>query len=182
MDNSIIYLLNLGLNPNLQDIHGNTALHYAVKYGHNRIIKKLLQNGADKNILNKNKISPAILARENPELSDIFAIKGICQKYKSRGNHIITTNLEHSSIKNTLNYLKNEGFCIDYVKLDKEGKIDLEDLKKLLTNDTILITISAVDSELGIKQPIKEIDSSESTFPPAGKVCFGIVECLFSGG
>ena len=80
MDNSIIYLLNLGLNPNLQDIHGNTALHYAVKYGHNRIIKKLLQNGADKNILNKNKISPAILARENPELSDIFAIKGICQK------------------------------------------------------------------------------------------------------
>ena len=80
MDYSIIYLLNLGLNPNLQDIHGNTALHYAVKYGHNRIIKKLLQNGADKNILNKNKISPAILARENPELSDIFEIKGICQK------------------------------------------------------------------------------------------------------
>ena len=80
MDNSIIYLLNMGLNPNLQDINGNTTLHYAVKYGQNRIIKKLLHNGADKNILNKNKVSPAMLARENPELSDIFSKKGICQK------------------------------------------------------------------------------------------------------
>ena len=80
MDNSVIYLLNMGLNPNLKDIHGNTALHYAVKYNHIRIIKKLIQNGANKNILNKNKISPAMLARENPELSDIFSKKGICQK------------------------------------------------------------------------------------------------------
>ena len=70
----------MGLNPNLQDINGNTPLHYAVKYGQNRIIKKLLHNGADKNILNKNKVSPAMLARENPELSDIFSKKGICQK------------------------------------------------------------------------------------------------------
>ena len=80
MDNSVIYLLNMGLDPNIQDIHGNTALHYAVKYNQIRIIKKLIQNGANKNILNKNKISPAILARENPELSEIFTKKGICQK------------------------------------------------------------------------------------------------------
>ena len=80
MDNSVIYLLHLGLDPNIQDIHGNTALHYAVKYNQIRIIKKLIQNGADKNILNKNKISPATLARESPELTDIFQKKGICQK------------------------------------------------------------------------------------------------------
>ena len=80
MDNSVIFLLNMGLNPNLQDMHGNTALHYAVKYNQIRIIKKLLQNGANKNILNKNKISPVMLARESPELSEIFRKKGICQK------------------------------------------------------------------------------------------------------
>ena len=79
-DNSVIYLLNLGLNPNLQDIHGNTPLHYAVKYSQIRIIKKLIQNGADKNILNKKKLSPAILARESPELFYIFKKKGICEK------------------------------------------------------------------------------------------------------
>ena len=80
MDNSVIYLLNMGLDPNIQDINGNTALHYAVKYNQIRIIKKLIQNGADKNILNKNKVSPAILSRESPELSGIFSKKGICQK------------------------------------------------------------------------------------------------------
>jgi len=80
MDNSVIYLLNMGLDPNSQDFQGNTPLHYAVKYNQIRIIKKLLQNGADKNKLNKNKISPTVLARENPELSEIFIKKGICQK------------------------------------------------------------------------------------------------------
>ena len=68
MDNSVIYLLNMGLDPNLQDFQGNTALHYAVKYSQIRIIKKLLQNGANKNILNKNKVSPAMLSMDIPEL------------------------------------------------------------------------------------------------------------------
>ena len=138
------------------------------------IESKKLENYATKKIeelLNlKNK---EIIYTSGASESNNQAIKGICQKYKSRGNHIITTNLEHSSIKNTLNYLKNEGFCIDYVKLDKEGKIDLEDLKKLLTNDTILITISAVDSELGIKQPIKEINRILKNYPK----CFFHVDC-----
>ena len=53
MDNSVIYLLSLGIIPNIEDINGNTALHYAVKYSHSLIVKKLLQNGANKNIINK---------------------------------------------------------------------------------------------------------------------------------
>ena len=80
MDNSAIFLLNMGIDPNIKDQQGNTALHYAVKNGHTRIIKKLLQNGANSNIVNNNKISPIMLARESRELSDIFDKKGICQK------------------------------------------------------------------------------------------------------
>ena len=80
MDDSVIFLLNMGLDPNIKDIHGNTALHYAVKNNHSRIVKKLIQNGADKNILNNKKISPAMIARENGELSEIFGTKGVCQK------------------------------------------------------------------------------------------------------
>ena len=80
MDNSVIFLLNMGIDPNIKDQQGNTALHYAVKNGHTRIIKKLLQNGANSNIVNNNKISPIMLARESRELSDIFDKKGICQK------------------------------------------------------------------------------------------------------
>ena len=101
------------------------------------------------------------------------AIKGICFKYQNRGKHIITTYLEHSSITNTMNYLADKGFIIDYVKLDDNGEVDLEHFKKLLTQDTILVSICAVDSELGIKQPIEKISSILKDYPK----CFFHVDC-----
>lgn len=101
------------------------------------------------------------------------AIKGICFKYKNRGKHIITTYLEHSSVINTMNFLADKGFIIDYVKLDNDGRVDLEHLKSLLTNDTILVSICMVDSELGIRQPILEISNILCDYPK----CFFHVDC-----
>ena len=81
MDNSVIFLLSLGINPNIQDSKGYTALHYAVRYGHIRIIKKLLQKGADRNIKdNKSKKTPVMMAKNRPEIMEIFREKGICEK------------------------------------------------------------------------------------------------------
>ena len=81
MENSVIYLLSLGLNPNLKDKDGNTALHYAVKKSQNRIIKKLLQYGADKNMPDfKSKKTPVMLAKNKPEILEIFRKKGVCEK------------------------------------------------------------------------------------------------------
>ena len=81
MDNSVIYLLSLGIDPNIQDVNGNTALHYAVKYNHSRIVKKLLQNGAKKFIINKvQKKTPVMMAEDNPEIMEIFRKKGTCEK------------------------------------------------------------------------------------------------------
>ena len=81
MENSIIYLLNLGINVNSRDKDGNTALHYAVRKSQIRIIKKLIQRGADINIPdNKKKKTPAMLAEHNPEILEIFRKKGICEK------------------------------------------------------------------------------------------------------
>lgn len=100
-------------------------------------------------------------------------IKGVCSKYQSRGKHIITTLLEHSSILSTINYLTNQGFIVDYVKIKDDGQVDLEHLKKLLTNDTILVSICAVDSELGIKQPLEEIARIIRDYPK----CFFHVDC-----
>ena len=85
------------------------------------------------------------------------AIKGICHRYKNRGNHIITTKLEHSSIIEPLNFLKEEGFEVEYVPLDKNGQVDLDALDKMITDKTILVTINSVSSELGIRQPLNEI-------------------------
>ena len=81
MENSVIYLLNLGINVNLKDKEGNTALHYAVRKGQIRIIKKLIQRGADVNIPDfKKKKTPVMLAKNNPEIMEIFRKKGICEK------------------------------------------------------------------------------------------------------
>lgn len=95
------------------------------------------------------------------------AIKGICLKYQNRGKHIITTELEHSSITEPLKYLEKQGFIIDYVKLDEEGKVDLEDLKSKMCDDTILVTIASISSELGIRQPITEIAKIVKEYPKA---------------
>ena len=81
MDDSVIFLLSLGLNPNLKDKYGYTALHYAVKRNHIRIIKKLLQKGADRNIKeNKTKKTPVMMAKNKPEIREIFRKKGVCEK------------------------------------------------------------------------------------------------------
>lgn len=92
-------------------------------------------------------------------------IKGVCSRYSNRGNHIITTELEHSSILSPLSYLQTKGFVVDFVKLDENGQVDLDDLKRLMNDDTLLVTISSVNSEIGIRQPIKEISKIIKEYP-----------------
>ncbi len=93
------------------------------------------------------------------------AIKGICYRYKNRGKHIITTKLEHSSVIATLQYLQADGYDIDFVKTDIYGRVDLDDLKSLIRDDTILVTIASVNSEVGVIQPIEEIGKLLKNYP-----------------
>ena len=105
--------------------------------------------------------------------SNNTAIKGICLKYQNRGKHIITTHLEHSSIIEPINYLVSLGFTVDYVKIDDNGLVDLDDLKRLIRDDTILVSVCMVDSEIGLKQPIKEIADILKDYPK----CYFHVDC-----
>ena len=86
-----------------------------------------------------------------------MAIKGVCLKYGNRGHHIITTELEHSSVIAPLNYLSSIGYEIDFVKLDDNGQVDLDDLERLIRDDTILVTIASVNSEVGVRQNLSKI-------------------------
>jgi len=97
--------------------------------------------------------------------SNNLAIKGICMMYKNRGKHIITTDLEHSSVYGPIDYLLTLGFEVSYVRLNEDGKIDLNHLKELVRDDTILVTINAVNSEIGIEQPINEIGEILKEYP-----------------
>ena len=89
--------------------------------------------------------------------SNNMAIIGAALANHKKGKHIIVSKLEHPSIYVICDYLKSIGFEISYVKNDSDGLIDFDDLKKLVREDTILVSISAVNSEIGIRQPLKMI-------------------------
>ena len=87
------------------------------------------------------------------------AIKGIALKYQNRGKHIITSHYEHPTVYGPLNYLQTLGFEVDFVDSDEFGRVSLEHLKSLMRDDTILVSIGAINSEIGIIQPVEEIGS-----------------------
>ena len=89
--------------------------------------------------------------------SDNWAIKGIALKHRDKGNHIITTKIEHHAILHTCEYLQKHGFDVTYLDVDKDGKIDLEQLKDSITDKTILVSIMFANNEIGTIQPIKKI-------------------------
>lgn len=89
--------------------------------------------------------------------SNNMALKGVAMAYGNRGKHIVVSKLEHPSVYAICNYLENLGFEISYVNNDDEGLVDFEDLKKKIRQDTILVSICAVNSEVGIRQPLKTL-------------------------
>ena len=101
--------------------------------------------------------SQEIIYTSGASESNSTAIKGIAYTYCNRGKHIISSYLEHKSVLETLDYLKTKGFEISYVKLDENGQVDLKNLETLVREDTILVSICAVNSEIGCKAPLKTI-------------------------
>lgn len=89
--------------------------------------------------------------------SNSSAIKGVAFKYASKGKHIITSKLEHKSVLETMGYLSSIGFEVDFVNILENGQIDLKHLENLIREDTILLSICTVNSEVGFKQPLKTI-------------------------
>ena len=88
---------------------------------------------------------------------DNWAIKGVAYKNKAKGNHIITTKIEHHAVLHTCEYLEKNGFDVTYLDVDEDGLISLDDLKGAITDKTILISIMFANNEIGTIQPIKEI-------------------------
>lgn len=89
--------------------------------------------------------------------SNNLAIKGVAEQYKAYGRHIITTCLEHASVSGPVLWLEQNGYEIDWLDVNPDGRIDLSELRELLRNDTILVSVCAVDSELGTRQDIAQI-------------------------
>ena len=89
--------------------------------------------------------------------SDNTALKGIAYANKEKGNHIITSKIEHPAILNSCKSLENKGFKISYIDVDKDGMLNLEKLESEITDQTTLISIMYANNEIGTIEPVKEI-------------------------
>ena len=89
--------------------------------------------------------------------SDNWALKGIARAYKNKGNKIIISPIEHAAMLSTAKVLEKEGFIVEYMKVDGEGFIDLEHLKSIVDENTILVACMLANNEVGTIEPIKEI-------------------------
>src|SRR5579863_8537784 len=89
--------------------------------------------------------------------SDNLAIKGVAAMYREKGNHIITRVTEHKAVLDTCKRLEKEGYEVTYLPVEKDGRINLDDLRRAITPKTILITIMYANNEIGVVQPIAEI-------------------------
>lgn len=96
-----------------------------------------------------------------------LAIKGLAHALRHEGRHMISTSLEHSSVGGALTSLTESGYEVDMVRILENGTVDTEELRALLRDDTILVAVSAVDSELGTRQNIREIADVIKEFPHA---------------
>jgi len=100
--------------------------------------------------------------------ADNCAIKGIAWASQKKGNHIITSKIEHHAVLHSCQFLEKQGFRVTYLPVDKYGLIDSEDVKKAITNKTILVSIMHANNEIGTIEPIKEI----SKVVKKAEVCF----------
>ena len=139
--------------PYLQEQYGNPSSLYSV----GRISKKAIEEA-------RKQVAMLINAKPNEiyftgcgSVSDNTALKGLAYANRQKGRHIITSKIEHPAILHTCQSLEEQGFDITYLDVDKNGFVDLEQLRNSIRNDTILISIMFANNEIGTLEPIEEI-------------------------
>ena len=139
--------------PYFTEHYGNPSSVYSFAAQNKETITKQREIIADALGANTNEIYFTAGGSE----SDNWALKATAEAYRSKGNHIITTKIEHHAILHTCEYLEKEGFEVTYLDVDENGTVKLEDLRAAIRPTTILISIMFANNEIGTIEPIKEI-------------------------
>lgn len=168
------YAANTPVDKEVLDVFNDTTLKYYAnpnsthKLG--RIVKKEIEDitcSIIDNLKRNTNIDDdtTVIYTSGATESNNLAIKGVAAAYKENGKHIISTFLEHSSVSSPLTYLKELGYEIDILNITSNGQVDIEHLKSLMREDTILVSICNVDSELGNIQNVEEISKIVKEYP-----------------
>lgn len=160
----MIYLDNAATTRTAPEVVETMLPYFTECYGNAGSIYKL-GTESKKAVIQAKETIAATLGVEPNEIyftaggseSDNWAIKAAYETYRDKGRHIITSKIEHHAVLNTCAYLERQGAEVTYLNVDKDGLIDLEQLKKAIRPDTILITVMYANNEIGTIQPIREI-------------------------
>ena len=162
--NKYIYMDNSATTPIKKEVLDEMMPYLTEQYGNPSSVYTL--GGLSKRAIedSREKVAKAIGADKREiyftgggSESDNWAIKGVAYANSSKGNHIITSKIEHHAVLHTCEYLQKNGFDVTYLDVDEYGLVDLEELKNAITDKTILISIMFANNEIGTIQPIKEI-------------------------
>jgi cysteine desulfurase NifS len=164
----IIYMDHAATTPTKPEVLQEMLPYFTEKYGNPSSIysiaretKSAIDNSRDRVAKALGASSDEIYFTAGGSEADNWTLKGIAFANKGKGNHIITTKIEHHAILHACEYLEKHGFEVTYLPVDSDGLISIEDLKNAITDKTILVSIMFANNEIGTIEPIAEI----------GKIC-----------
>lgn len=141
------------MHPYFTESFGNPSSIYSFSEGNRKAITKAREQVS------------AVIGASKEEIyftsggteADNWALKGVAWRNRSKGNHIVTTKIEHHAVLHTAQFLQENGFDVTYLDVDGEGRVSLDDVKKAVTGKTILVSVMFANNEIGTVQPIAEI-------------------------
>lgn len=162
--NKLIYLDNAATTKTAPEVLEAMLPYFTECYGNPSSVYSFASKNKDEITKQREVIAEALGAKGNEiyftaggSESDNWALKATAEAYKDKGNHIITTKIEHHAVLHTAEYLEKQGFEVTYLDVDENGIVKLEELKKAIRPTTILISVMFANNEIGTIQPIKEI-------------------------
>lgn len=164
----IVYMDNSATTPTKSEVLEEMKPYFTEKYGNPSSIYSLARE--TKAAIEKSREKVAKVLGANPDEiyftaggseSDNWTLKGIAYANQNKGNHIITTKIEHHAVLHACEYLEKHGFEVTYLPVDEYGLINLDDFRKAITDKTILVSVMFANNEIGTIEPIAEV----------GKIC-----------
>ncbi|MFW9968661.1 MAG: cysteine desulfurase family protein [Candidatus Odinarchaeota archaeon] len=164
IDQKYIYLDNAATTPMDPRVIEEISKHFKETYGNSSSLHSAGQK-AGQILLKSRETIASIIKADRDDIfftssgteADNIAIFGVASKNRERGNHIITSSIEHHAVENPIKELEKRGFNVTFLTVDKFGLININDLEKAITEKTVLISVMFANNEIGTIQPIKEI-------------------------
>jgi len=161
-----IYMDYAATTPMLPEVVEAMQTYYSYKFGNPSSIHSMGQEARDAVEHARSQVAALIACRPEDVVftgggteADNHAVKGVCLAGRGKGNHVITTAIEHHAVLNTCNYMKELGFDATVVPVDKHGMVDPDDIRKAITSKTLLVSVMHANNEVGAIQPIEAIGS-----------------------